>query len=126
LIKSGSPFVSLALDKQKYKTKAKMGNTPTWTGASFSFSLIGIDEHAEVEVSCWNSKMVGDPDFLGEAFFSIAKIKQLAEDVPKWHPLRTETSSQGEVALKFTIEKAMPEEYDENEDDKKPKMDNPI
>lgn len=107
-IKGGTPFVSLVLLGQKHKTKPKTGNSPTWKGATFvlygflapslrliSFSsLIGVDEHAELEVVCLNNKMVGDPEFLGEAFFSIAKIRQLTQAYQPWYPLRTETSSQ--------------------------------
>lgn len=29
-------------------------------------SLIAVNEHEELEIVIWNSKMMGDPDFIGE------------------------------------------------------------
>jgi len=107
LLKNVMPFFSLNLLGEKYKTKPIKSSEPNWD-ASFTYSIIGVDHASELECVCFNNKM-SSAEFIGELFLPVSRILELAalpEHMSRvWFPLRTNTSTKGEVNLRFSIDK---------------------
>jgi len=98
------PFFALNLAGEKFKTKPTKSAEPVWE-ESFTFSLIGVDKSSELECVCYNNKMASG-EFIGELFLPLSKFEQYqstAKDL-LWFPLRTNTSTRGEVNVLFEIQ----------------------
>jgi len=107
LVKNAVPSFTVSLCGEKYKTKAVKSNSPTYSyDASFTFSLHGVDDSQELECVCFNHSKMSGPEFLGELFIPISRVREYASmPIAMWLPLRTQTSTRGEIALRFIVEK---------------------
>lgn len=71
------PFVSLALDTQKFTTKTKRNtNNPVW-GEKFVFDVLQFDERpCELQVALWDSDIIGK-DHLGSVTVPVQELVKL-------------------------------------------------